>query len=141
MRLCYRDFAFEFFDRTTRVQAGDENARNFVESRQQNPAAIEERERIIRFEFFEFANRRGESIIVKDEQRTFNEAQRIVIYLNDNGLCQHCLKQSKSEKEAQVPWSAFEADHVLPHSNGGQTLIENGQVLCREHNRSKGANT
>ena len=55
------------------------------------------------------------------------------------GLCQFCLKEGLTENQARVSWSQFEADHVLPHSKGGETIIENGQVLCREHNRQKGA--
>jgi hypothetical protein len=33
----------------------------------------------------------------------------------------------------------LEADHIHPHSRGGQTSIVNGQVLCRSHNRAKRA--
>ena len=141
LRLCYREFAYDFFERTTRVKAGDENARNFVENRQQDRAAVEERERIIRFEFFEFAGKHSVNISPKDEQRSFTEAERIHIYIRDRGICQMCKDGGKPENEWVVPWSQFEADHVLPHSKGGQTLIENGQVLCREHNRIKGAAT
>jgi hypothetical protein len=31
-----------------------------------------------------------------------------------------------------------QADHVLPHSKGGKTIIENGELLCSYHNLSKG---
>ena len=34
---------------------------------------------------------------------------------------------------------ALEADHVHPHSRGGQTSIANGQALCKRHNRTKRA--
>jgi len=36
---------------------------------------------------------------------------------------------------------AAEADHVMPWSQGGPTVLSNGQALCRGHNRSKGALT
>ena len=30
------------------------------------------------------------------------------------------------------------ADHIIPWSKGGHTTLENGQMLCREHNLAKG---
>jgi len=33
----------------------------------------------------------------------------------------------------------LEADHIHPHSRGGQTALQNGQALCRRHNRWKRA--
>ena len=35
--------------------------------------------------------------------------------------------------------TGLEADHVHPHSRGGWTNISNGQVLCKQHNRTKSA--
>ena len=32
----------------------------------------------------------------------------------------------------------MDADHVLAWSKGGETTIENCQMLCKHHNRSKG---
>lgn len=31
------------------------------------------------------------------------------------------------------------ADHIIPWSKGGHTTLENGQMLCREHNLAKGS--
>ena len=76
-------------------------------------------------------------ILAKDDQRNFNEAQKIAIYRHDKGLCQICLSEGKSEKEARVSWSEYEADHILAHSKGGATDVDNAQVLCRTHNRKK----
>lgn len=33
----------------------------------------------------------------------------------------------------------LEADHIHPHSRGGWTNIQNGQALCKRHNRTKSA--
>lgn len=33
----------------------------------------------------------------------------------------------------------MEADHIVPWSKGGRTVIENGQLLCRDCNRRKSA--
>lgn len=35
--------------------------------------------------------------------------------------------------------AGLEADHVVPWSRSGPTTVENGQALCRRHNRSKAA--
>ena len=82
-------------------------------------------------------NKQGAEIKTKDDQRGFNEAQKIAIYRHDKGLCQMCLSESKSEKESTVSWSEYEADHILAHSKGGATDVDNAQVLCRTHNRKK----
>jgi len=141
VRLCFREFTYAFFHRINPFNPDDENARSFVESRQQNHSAVAERDRIIRHEFFKFALEHGKvDFVEKDKQRAFTESQRIAIYIRDRGVCQMCKDEDKPEKEQVVPWSRFEADHVLPHSKGGETEPWNGQVLCREHNRAKGAN-
>ena len=76
---------------------------------------------------------------MKDEKRAFTELERLIIYRKGKGLCQACLREGKPEKEAKVGWSKYQADHVLPHSKGGQTILDNGELLCRDHNQSKGA--
>ena len=139
IRLCFRDFAYEFFERTKFLSASDISARNFIENNQQDETRIAVRDRIVRYEFFSYADSQGIEIQDTDEKRAFSESQRIAIFLKNDGICQFCLAEGLSEREARVNWSQFEADHVLPHSKGGETLIKNGQVLCREHNRQKGA--
>lgn len=137
-----RDFLYDFYMRTRTVRTdaiSDESASRFVEFRQQNKVETLERHQIIRHEFFRFAQKCGIKIRDKDSRRAFSEAERIAIYHRDRKRCQMCIEDGKPDQECIVPWNEFEADHVLPHSQGGQTLIENGQVLCREHNRSKGA--
>lgn len=79
----------------------------------------------------------SEEFILKDENRAFNEGQRIAIYRRDKGLCQECLREGKNEKESRVSWDNYQADHIFPHSKGGATIIENGQVLCTHHNQKK----
>ena len=34
----------------------------------------------------------------------------------------------------------FHADHIEPHSKGGETRLSNGQVLCESCNKKKSAN-
>jgi len=111
----------------------------FSDNRQQTSGEIQVRDRIIRQAFFEYAAETGHEMLTKDERRAFSEAERIQIYRRDQGLCQMCLAEGKPVKEAQVPWSEYQADHVIPHSRGGATVPENAQVLCRYHNLQKGA--
>jgi len=139
VRLCFRYFVYHFYGRIRGTSGATEHVLRFVENRQQNVGAVEIRDQIFRHEFFSFAEEQGLKLLAIDGKREFSEEDRIAIFLRDNGLCQCCLANGKSESEARVTWSQFEADHVLPHSQGGQTILENGQVLCRIHNRSKGA--
>lgn len=41
----------------------------------------------------------------------------------------------------RCPNQAMEADHIYPHSKRGATIPNNGQALCRDHNRAKSAMT
>ena len=65
----------------------------------------------------------------KDPQRSFDETQRKIIYRKFNGICQMCGKLCE--------WGDYEADHIIPWNRGGQTCIENGQVLCASCNSKK----
>lgn len=133
-------FFIEFFARWKSVTLDDRDMSEFSESRQQGANDVRTREIIIRQLFFDYLAENDLRILAKDEKRSFSEAERIRVYRNASGLCVMCLNEGKSEKEALVPWNEFDADHVLPHSKGGKTDLENSQLLCNHHNRSKGAN-
>lgn len=65
-----------------------------------------------------------------DAQRFFNHNQRLQIFECCGGKCAKCgIELSKSN---------FHADHVVPHSQGGKTIVGNGQALCTACNRKKG---
>jgi len=66
-----------------------------------------------------------------DANRDFNEFERIAIFRKNDGICQDCKKK--------VEYDDFHADHIISHTRGGKTTIENGQVLCSKCNLSKGA--
>ena len=120
-------------------EATDNDLLTFSNRRQQGENDLEVRDRILRQVFFEYLKEKDIEIIVKDEKRAFTELERLIIYRKGKGLCQACLREGKPEKEAKVGWSKYQADHVLPHSKGGQTILDNGELLCRDHNQSKGA--
>ena len=72
----------------------------------------------------------GASLVAKDTQRGFDSLQREIIYYRDNKTCWHCGKYGS------VKWDDAEIHHVIPHSEGGQTVIENGALLhqnCHRH--------
>jgi len=133
----FYDFFMDFYKRWKEKAEDDIDIQVFANHRQQSVADVEIRDRVYRQLFFEFSKNNGHEIITKDERRAFSEYERIQIYRKYDGLCQMCLAEGKPEKEAKVLWAEYEADHVLPHSKGGQTMLENGQVLCSYHNKKK----
>lgn len=139
----FREFVYDFFQRTKEAKAGEGNPWLFTENDQLNQGAIARRDQIIRQEFFAFLSEHHpealKAMVAKDKRRNFKPCERITIYFRDKGLCQQCLADGKIDEDSQVKWNDFEADHVIPHSKGGPTEPWNGQVLCRTHNRQKGA--
>src|SRR5699024_1129760 len=135
-----KDFIYSFHKRwKTFDEATDVELLTFSNRRQQAEKDIEARDIILRKLFFEYLQKNNSEIIEKDAKRAFSELDRIIIYRKDKGLCQQCLREGIPEKEAYVSWSNFQADHVLPHSKGGKTIVDNGELLCARHNLSKGA--
>jgi hypothetical protein len=135
----FQEFTHTYHGRWRRSKQTDTDILLFSNNRQQSVGETQIRDRMIRQAFFEFVQEKGHEMLTKDDRRAFSEAERIAIYRRDDGLCQQCLAEGKPEKEAQVPWSEYQADHVIPHAKGGATDVENAQVLCRYHNQKKGA--
>jgi hypothetical protein len=138
-RELFRKFVIDFHERWRARRGEDSDILIFAESRQHNETDIRIRHQILRQLFFDYASEQGHDVLTKDERRVFNEAERIFVYRMDEGLCQVCLEEGKSEIEARVPWREYDADHVVPHAKGGPTDVTNAQVLCRYHNKQKGA--
>lgn len=61
--------------------------------------------------------------------RQFDKTTRRTVYEKQQGICLHCHKHFEIEE--------MEADHIIPWSKGGKTVIENCQMLCKECNRRK----
>ena len=62
--------------------------------------------------------------------RAFSKTQRKMLALIAGGRCEKCgVTLDKS----------FHADHILPWSRGGKTIIQNGAALCPSCNLKKGS--
>lgn len=74
-----------------------------------------------------------EYILTGDEKslnlRTFDDNVKRTVYEQQNGVCRICLNR--------FDISEMDADHIVPWSKGGKTVIENCQMLCRKCNHEK----
>lgn len=61
-----------------------------------------------------------------DKRRNFSDKQKQEIFDRDNHTCVECGATEN-----------LETDHIKPWEKGGQTIVENGQTLCRTCNASK----
>jgi hypothetical protein len=129
-----------FYPRWSSNRDNDMDMLSFASNTQGGLEALERRDIILKDMFFDYLKENEFTIETKDIQRNFNEAQKIKIYRKYNGICQKCKEEEKPEKECIVSWKEYEADHILSHSAGGKTIVDNGQVLCRNHNRKKSNN-
>ncbi|MCP4731707.1 MAG: HNH endonuclease [Roseibacillus sp.] len=71
----------------------------------------------------------------KDPRRHVPRKMRATAYNRDRGQCRYCgvsilLKAPQS-------WMSAQADHVIPHSRGGKTVLANIWTACGPCNRSK----
>jgi len=65
--------------------------------------------------------------------RQTNEAQALGI-----SNCPECAKCHAGARIKIYKFNEMDADHVTAWSKGGATSIENCQMLCKTHNRTKG---
>ena len=74
-------------------------------------------------------------ILTRDERhlniRVFSQAMKQKVYEKQDGKCVICGDS--------FDLSGMEADHITPWSEGGKTVEENCQMLCRDDNRRKAA--
>ena len=85
----------------------------------------------------EVQNKRGiyDYVLRREERylnlRQFSVAQKQKAYERQEGICRGC--------EEAFTIDQMEGDHVNPWSEGGKTVHDNCQMLCRPCNRRKGA--
>ena len=72
-------------------------------------------------------------VLTKNEKylniRTFTDNQKREVYERQKGICPKCKKHFEIGE--------MEADHIKPWHEGGKTIAENCQMLCKDDNRRK----
>ena len=63
--------------------------------------------------------------------RAFPDDIKLAVWEQQNHICPNCGKE--------FDYEFMEGDHITPWREGGRTVVENCQMLCRECNRRKGA--
>jgi 5-methylcytosine-specific restriction endonuclease McrA len=83
----------------------------------------------------EVSNKKGiyEYLLTGDEKtlnlRAFDDKTKVKIYEKQKGNCRVCKKNFNIDE--------MEADHIVPWKDGGKTIPENCQMLCKLDNRTK----
>lgn len=80
------------------------------------------------------------------EIRIFDEPTKKLVYARQTALaqkanesnCPHCTLEHQASQDRIWSLSDMDADHVSAWSKGGETSIDNCQMLCKTHNRAKG---
>ena len=67
--------------------------------------------------------------------RSFTDKQKRETYEKQNHICPACLKEKADKTKYEL--NEMEADHITPWHEGGKTIVENCQMLCKFHNRKK----
>ena len=74
-------------------------------------------------------------ILTREEKhlnlRAFDDRDKRIVYRKQAGICNICKEHFEIDE--------MEADHITPWSEGGKTVEENCQMLCRKCNREKSA--
>lgn len=70
--------------------------------------------------------------------RAFDGRERRIVYERQGGHCPYCDQETDGENRGKVYHiEEMEADHITPWSKGGQTTLDNCQMLCQRHNNLK----
>jgi len=74
----------------------------------------------------------------RDTKRFFSSKLKWELYSQQGGVCGICNQTMDKERLGEEGY--VHIDHIAPHSLGGRTVPENGQLTHRACNLSKGAN-
>lgn len=79
-------------------------------------------------------------VLTRDEHylglRTFPDDIKMAVYERQEGICANPNCPHRGE---HFDYEQMEGDHITPWRDGGKTVTENCQMLCRDCNRRKGA--
>ncbi len=70
------------------------------------------------------------SFVAISQAKTFPDRLKKLIFERDNYKCVICGQGKKEGLD-------IHADHIIPRSQGGLNILENGQTLCSRHNMLK----
>ena len=90
----------------------------------------------------EVQNKKGicSYVLTRDEHdlglRAFPDDIKLEVYEAQH---HHCANPDCPNKDVEFDFNEMEGDHINPWHDGGKTVIENCQMLCRDCNRRKGA--
>ncbi|MGD0572905.1 MAG: DUF262 domain-containing protein [Sedimentisphaerales bacterium] len=68
----------------------------------------------------------------KDSKRSFSPEQRRILWNTD--VAKKCVSCHR-----KLTWDDFTIDHVIAHTRGGLSRVENARLMCRSCNSRKGA--
>lgn len=74
-------------------------------------------------------------VFTPDPERLFTPQQRYEMWERQGGVCPATGK--KIPQDQINNHELWHADHIKPHSKGGLTTLENGQLVCKEYNQEK----
>ena len=79
-------------------------------------------------------------VLTRDEHyldlRAFPDDIKLEVYERQH---HHCANPECPNHDQEFEFSEMEGDHITPWRDGGRTVIENCQMLCRDCNRRKGS--
>jgi hypothetical protein len=84
--------------------------------------------------------RRHPGLESKDPRRVFTTSQKQVIFARAEGRCEYTDEQDERCLLEFARYEDADADHIKRWVDGGKTTVENGRLLCVNHNRSGVAN-
>lgn len=78
-------------------------------------------------------------ILTRDEKylsiRAFSDNIKQKVYEKQQGVCPECRREKKEKNTWELV--EMEGDHITPWREGGKSIEENCQMLCKDHNRRK----
>jgi hypothetical protein len=72
-----------------------------------------------------------------DPQRNYTFEERLILYHRAKGVCQLGLEGKQCGRT--VDFDDAVVDHIVPHSKGGRTSLENGRIALKSCNIARGA--
>jgi hypothetical protein len=74
-------------------------------------------------------------VVISHPERIFNDKQRFALWERQKGICP--LSGKIIPVVEILDGSKWEADHIIEWSEGGETTVENGQLICKEAHLQK----